>query len=311
MHEHRVALLFNPVSGSGRARVRADALAIALRAAGIATETIATRPGPAHEWLPPFVAGLDAMIVVGGDGAVRLAAPVAAATGVPIHHVRAGTENLFGRYLGMSGRAEDVVAAIRARRVGRMDLGLLDGEPFVLMASAGFDAEVVHGVAARRGRRISHATYVPVIAGQLGRWRAGSVSVRVDDGPMEELGRGVVVIANAPAYALRMDPARGALPADGLLDLAFLPCAGSAGAVGWMLRCVLRRGELSGIERRRGRRIEVETEGRWQVDGDALARTGGPARATLRPGALPVLLPARTAQAEPIPAEAREPVVRH
>lgn len=308
MQQHRVALLFNPVSGSGRARARADALALSLAAAGIDAEAIATRPGAADAWLPPLVEGFDAMIVIGGDGAVRLAAPVAAATGIPIHHVRAGTENLFGRYLGMSGRAEDVVAAIRARRIGRMDLGLLDGEPFVLMASAGFDAEVVHGVASRRGSRISHATYVPVIAGQLGRWRAGSVSIRVDDGPVEELGRGVVVIANAPAYALRMDPARGALPADGLLDVAFLPCVGSAGAVGWMLRCVLRRGGLPGIERRRGRRIEVETEGRWQADGDALSRAGGPARASVRPGALPVLLPANPARMEPLPMEAREPV---
>jgi diacylglycerol kinase (ATP) len=310
MPRHRVALLFNPVSGSGRARARADALARSLAAADIDAEPIATRPGAADEWLPPFVEGLDALVVVGGDGAVRLAAPVASATGVPLHHVGAGTENLFGRSLGMSGRPEDVVAAIRARRIGRMDLGLLDGEPFVLMASAGFDAEVVHEVAARRGSRISHATYIPVIARQLGRWRAGSFLIRVDNGPEEELGRGVLVIANAPAYALRMDPARGAVPTDGLLDVAFLPCVGSAGAVCWILQCVLRRGSLPGGVRRRGGRIEVVTEGRWQADGDPLARVGGTACATVRPGALPVLLPARPAPSEPIRAEALEPVGR-
>lgn len=292
----RVAILFNPVSGSGRARVRAQAIGEAIRGSGRVIVEVESRADPACAWLPGQLADCDALIVVGGDGAVRLAAPTAAALDLPIYHARAGTENLFARAHRMEGSPAAVVAALEARRVRRVDLGDLDGEAFVLMASVGFDAAVVRGVALARGASISHLTYAPVILRQLGAWRAESIEVALDGGASRSLGRGMFVVANAPDYALRMDPVRDADPSDGLLDAAFLPCAGSPGAILWFLRCLASRTHVAGAVRLRARRFDIGLSGDppWQADGDSLSPRGRGRRlaATVRPGALPVLLPA-------------------
>ena len=54
----------------------------------------------------------DAAVIVGGDGAMRLAAEPAAEAGVPLYHCPAGTENLVARYLGATNDPAGIVAAI-------------------------------------------------------------------------------------------------------------------------------------------------------------------------------------------------------
>jgi diacylglycerol kinase (ATP) len=257
--------------------------------------------------MPPALAGRDAAVVVGGDGAMRLAAEPAADAGVPLYHCPAGTENLVARYLGATNQAAGVVAAIERLEVRRLDLGLAafglaPPAPFLLMASAGFDAHVIHTLAAGRRGAITHLSYLGPIAKAIVGWRPARATVTVDDGEAHDLGSGVAVVANLPAYAFRIDPGRGALPDDGLLDLAFLPCHGGIGAAWWAVTHKLRAGTVPGVVRLRGERIALRFDRpvAWQVDGDAAADAAGPsdlAVLTLRPRAVPVVLPVTVASA--------------
>ncbi|MBL9147174.1 MAG: hypothetical protein JNM94_00630 [Phycisphaerae bacterium] len=301
MPVRRVVIFFNPISGTGRGESLARAIAAALAARGHDVATVATLRAAPREWMPPALAGRDAAVVVGGDGAMRLAAEPAAEAGVPLYHCPAGTENLVARYLGSTNDPAGVVAAIERLTVRAIDLGLasLGGErdvPFLLMASAGFDAHVIHTLAAGRRGAITHLSYVGPIGRAILAWRPARAVVAVDGGAPQDLGTGVVVVANLPAYAFRIDPGRGALPDDGLLDLAFLPCRGGLGAAWWAVTHKLRAGEVPGVVRLRGQRIDLRFDRPvdWQIDGDAAGSGHGPtdrAVLSLRPRAVPVVVP--------------------
>jgi diacylglycerol kinase (ATP) len=295
----RVAILFNPASGQGRAEAAAGRFAAAIEAAGHRVRAIPSRPGPDRAWLEEPLREADALLVAGGDGAIRLAAGPAARAGVPVHHLPLGTENLFARQYGGSRTPEEAVAALERGAVRAVDLASIRAggteEDFTIMASLGIDAAIVHDLAARRSGPISHLSYVGPVLRQGLAWEPPVVSIAADGGAWQELGRGLLVVANARVYALGIDPVRGADPADGLLDAAFLPCEGSFEALAAALRS-LAGGELPEVERVAARSLGVRARpgGPWQVDGDPGPAGGeGSAEATLevRPERLRILEP--------------------
>ncbi|MDZ4829897.1 MAG: diacylglycerol kinase family protein [Phycisphaerae bacterium] len=299
----RVAILFNPVSGSGRAARIADAVGRALIDAGHDVRSVATRRDPVATWMPAALADRDVAVVVGGDGAVRLTAGAAAAANVAIYHCPAGTENLLARHLELRARPECIVRALAEGRIRRFDLGMFCDEPFVLMASFGFDADVVHALASRRSGAISHLSYAPVIARALVSWRAPSLAISLDGEPLVEIGQGVLVVANVPSYAFRLDPGRGAIPDDGLLDVTFLPCRSGLGAIRWAIEHFLRGGRVPGVARFRAERLSVviDRPAHCQLDGDPFvpadaASSSGITAASIRVlrQVLPLVLPATT-----------------
>ena len=275
----RVTILFNPVSGQGRAFAEAERHALAIEAAGHRVVMVPSRREPPRAWLDPALAGVDALLVAGGDGAIRLAAGSAARAGVPIHHLPLGTENLFARQFGGSRAPEQAVAAlargeVRPVDLGRIRVGAVD-EEFTIMASLGIDAAIVHDLASRRTGAISHLSYVGPAVRQGLAWEPPEISVAVDDGAMKGLGRGILVVANASKYALGIDPVPEADPADGRLDAAFLPCEGPVEAMVGAIRMVA-GGDHPGVMRMRGRVVRVRSRpaAPWQVDGDAVPAAG-------------------------------------
>jgi len=233
---------------------------------------------------------------------MRLASGPAARTSTPVYHFPFGTENLFAREFGVDRSPERLLAAIERFHVETVDVGVANGRPFLLMASLGYDAEVIHDLASRRRGGISHLSYVPPIVRQILRWQPPPVDVRVDGTMIVEQGRGMVVVANSRQYARRLDPARRASMTDGRLDVVFLPMESRLDVIRWMILC--RRGRHLDDPRvvyREGTAVEVRpaTPQRFQIDGDPPeALPGEPVetafaelRVSLRPAYLPVLIP--------------------
>jgi len=295
----RVVLVANPISGRGRADRMSGELARALRARGHAAEQIATRLQPTEQWLDPAIRGADAMVVVGGDGAVRMAADAAIRTGVPLHHLPMGTENLFAREFGSTRRPADLLAALDAGRVQWVDVASINGETVVLMASMGFDADVVHDLAARRTGAITHLSYAAPILRRAIRWRAPALDVVVDGTPLVSGVHGTVIIANCRQYGGRLDPAPDASMTDGRLDVVVLPSRTCLGLIRHALGCWLRLARRSArLPRASGERIELRCRppATLQVDGDEARPIGGTHErldCVVRPGVLPVLRSAR------------------
>ena len=306
----RPLILFNPISGSGRARIVAEQLGSGLESEGLSPTLMETSPGPAADWLSAPLGEHDALVMVGGDGAVHATAPICAELGVPMLAQPAGTENLFAREVNGSARplsAKVVAEILRGGQVRMVDLGMVESldqrgetigeEAMIVMASLGIDADVVRDVAARRTGRISRMTYFrPIVMNAFG-WRGPRINIRVDGELVVDSRPGMVVVANSRHYAGRLDPARRAAIDDGALDVLFLPARSALGLVRWSLdiwlgarhlrnrRCVYRTGAM----------IEVAVDGprTWQVDGDPPACPGLVCGLKIRvqPGHLPILGP--------------------
>lgn len=252
------------------------------------------------------------LVVVGGDGTVHSTAQAASAAGTPIYHYPMGTENLFARNFGMARDTRLLIESIESheRRMEqgepawRVDMGLCNERPFLIMVSAGFDANVVHRLAKARRGRISHWSYVRHIAAECAVPRASPMTVRMDGQEVVSKKLGLAVVANSRQYALRANPAHNADMTDGLLDLCFLPTRHPLTGMIWLQRARWGLHKSSkDVVHARGTRIELETAHRsipFQLDGEApgplpngaaQAAPTTPCTITVRPGALPVLLP--------------------
>jgi diacylglycerol kinase (ATP) len=230
----KVTLAFNPVSGRGHANRTAEGLSHAIELAGHVTQLVASKPGPG-DWVAPSLRNADALVVVGGDGTVRSIAPFAAKAKVPLLHVPMGTENLLARAFGMRRDGASVVNAIEQGSRVAIDLAIANNEPMVLMVSGGFDAAVVADVSQHRGHAISKWSYMRAVGRCLKAFRTPSVCITVDDQVAVDGVQGWAVVANAPDYGARLDPAPHAKIDDGLLEVVFLPCRTRLGFVAWVV----------------------------------------------------------------------------
>lgn len=296
-----VVVLYNPVAGAGKSLQRAETVVQAIHHAGLLAELLATQRDATTSWLDDHLEGASALVVVGGDGAIRLAAPSASRTQTPIYHFPGGTENLFAREFGMNDDPRRLITALRDGKITSVDLAKANGEVFVLMASIGYDAEVVHDLAGRRGASISRWSYVGPMIRQFVRWRPPEVRLEID-GESVVAGTGFVIVANCRQYGWRLDPARSADMTDGKLDILYFSTASRFGLPRWLIKC--RRGLAMDDPRVVFRRastviIDIAPPGRFQLDGDPPAADEpgegtGRLEITLVPGALPVLTPERT-----------------
>ena len=270
---HPVGVVLNPAKyADGGAAVRAEILA-QTDALGFEEPVFReTTPldvgfGQARE-LVELGAGL--VIVCGGDGTVRACADALAGTQVPLGIVPVGTGNLLARNLALP---MDLWTAVHVSLTGqdrRIDLGIVEGQRFAVMAGIGFDAAMVAGTSERLKTGMGWPAYLLSGArhlfGDIMR-----VTVRIDGGPELQRRARLVLIGNVGRITGGIPLLPDAAPDDGLLDVVILTprtLLGWAHVAGRVL--TRRRGTGRPVERHRGKRVEVRTEKPHprELDGD-------------------------------------------
>ncbi|WP_201441529.1 diacylglycerol kinase family protein [Saccharothrix sp. 6-C] len=233
------------------------------------------------------------VLACGGDGTVNAVATGLAHTGVAMGIVPIGTGNLVARNLGIGSAVEDAVASAFDGVDRRVDMGLLDGRPFVGMGGIGLDAEMVRDTSPRMKRLLGWPAYLPAVLKGL-RSGASRVAVRLDDGPW--LTRRVLgaVVGNIGALQGGVSLLPEADPADGLLDLALLRDVHTRGWLVTAGRLIgSRRVDGPAVERFRFRRLELRSNRTkpFEVDGEVCGTTRT-LKVEVDPGALVVKVPA-------------------
>jgi diacylglycerol kinase (ATP) len=224
--EH-IALLVNPTSGLGRGAKLGAALSAQLRDAGLKVDDVS---GPdaarARDNAQAAVeAGVDALVVVGGDGMVHLGANVVAGTTVPLGIVAAGTGNDIARALSLpahdAAASADVVRRGSARTIDAVrhvpDTGQPDAGWFVGVLGAGFDAKVnerANGWRWPKGRM----RYNLAIARELPVFKPLPYVLELD-GELITADAMLVAVGNGPSYGGGMQVTPDAELDDGLLDV--------------------------------------------------------------------------------------------
>jgi diacylglycerol kinase family enzyme len=158
------------------------------------------------------------------------------------------------------------------------------------MASAGFDADVMHRAHARRTGHINRWSYLQPIAESLRKYPYPEIRVFVDEILTGSCRQAVLV--NFPAYALGLNMARGATGDDGLFDVRLLQRGTAFQMWRYFFNLVCGR-----LERLPDVKSATATRVRWesdvpvpiQVDGDPAGWT--PAEFSILPGAVEIIVP--------------------
>lgn len=243
---------------------------------------------------------LRAVIAVGGDGTasvVRNHVPLE----VPLLVVPMGTENLLGRYVGQLQDPTAVAETIEHGVIIELDLGQANGKYFLLMISAGFDAEVIRSLHENRRGNISRAAYfLPTLRAIRG-YGYPTMQLYWDTtaAPSADplLCRWLFGF-NLPLYALGLPIAPDAVGTDGLLDVCTFE-RGAMWSVARYLWHVARKlhHTLPDAGLCQTRRFRLEPTGAtpiaYQVDGDFAGTL--PVEVEVLPGQLRLLVSRATA----------------
>lgn len=247
---------------------------------------------------------VDLVLGAGGDGTINICCAGLAGTGIPFGLLPAGTTNLLARNLGIP---LDEAAAIDTALDGvasRVDLLRLvpDGDQSrtkhsAVIASVGIDAEAFANTSEDLKKAVGHAAYFVAAAQQLGKdgFKAISATVTVDDGKPLHREAALVAIGNVGFIQGGIEVIPGALPDDGLLNVA-VAAPDTLASWGRMLGEVLaRKRDRADIDSLSGRRVVVELAEPhpWQVDGD-VEDPATRLEASVLPGALTIMLPHTT-----------------
>lgn len=160
-HPRRIMVIFNPAAGRAR-RARLDAVVDAARALDAAVTVVETE-APGHGEVlarQASPAEIDVIAAAGGDGTVNEVINGIAGKEVALAVIPLGTANVLADEIGL-GRATGAIA--RAMVLGPMRpirLGLANGRRFVMMAGAGFDANVVARVSLALKKKLGPLAYV-------------------------------------------------------------------------------------------------------------------------------------------------------
>ncbi|MFG3489301.1 diacylglycerol/lipid kinase family protein [Streptomyces sp. NPDC047972] len=335
----RAFLIMNPRSGDGkvgRFRLVERAEALGARVAVLDPDA----PADVTELAREAVAdGADLLGVAGGDGTQALVAAVAAEHDLPFLVISAGTRNHFAMDLGLD-RADPArcLDALTAGEELRVDLGDVDGRPFVNTVSFGVYADVVQHPDYRDAKAGTALTLMPDLLVGEGVRR---LDARIDDTPLAS--QQALLVSNNAYTSPDVLSGGGRRPRldDGELGVLGIRVEGAAEAAD----LAVRGAQSTGLTVTTARRVEVTAtvagdggtggagagaapaedpeadragadgpgsggsgadasrtdEIPVAVDGEAL-RMATPVVCTLRPGALRVLVPRdRPGVADPAP----------
>lgn len=228
----------------------------------------------------------EAVGVAGGDGTLNAGAAVAMDRDLPLAAIPTGTLNHFARDLGVAS-ADDVISAVRRGQVVPVDVGLMNGRPFLNQANIGGYADLIE-IRERLEHRIGKwpaAAFALVVV----LWRSQRVRVEIDG---EEHRIWMAFIGNCQYAPSGIVPSIRDRLDDGVLDVRLITADRSWSRSRLLLAALAGRVERSPVFDRRLARemlIRVRDPGtvRTGVDGESF---DGPVDIVVRKRDRPLLV---------------------
>jgi YegS/Rv2252/BmrU family lipid kinase len=286
----RALLIVNAKSRSGAANL--EAVVASLTSHGI--EPL-HRECDEREGLSPLIVRhadeVDMVVVGGGDGTMNAAALGVIETGLPLGILPLGTANDLARTLGIPFNLDQAVDVIVAGRTRKIDLGLVNGQPFFNVASMGLSAELAQQLTRDIKRRWGRLGYALVAMRVLSRARPFSAIISSDTETVR-VRTLQIAVGNGRYYGGGNAVEKDAAIDDEHLDLyslelqrawklAFMARSFRAGAHGAWREVRAVRAQEFDIRTRKPRPVNA--------DGEIVTRT--PAHFSIRPGAVTVFAP--------------------
>lgn len=294
--EKRAAVIYNPTKFDDLSLLRRRVTAEVHAAGWRPTVWLETTPDdPGHSMARRALeAGVDLVMVGGGDGTVRAVSSQLASTEMPIALIPAGTGNLLARNLSIP---LDTDAAIRLALHGRLkaiDMVTCtfdEGEErFVVMAGMGLDAQIMESTDSGLKKVIRSGAYA-VAAVQNAVPAPFTATITLDDAPPVRRKMVMALMGNVGTITAGMTLFPRATPTDGMVDLLL---ASPGKVVDWarLGAQIITGQEMEGFTLTRAKRVLIETDRPipFELDGDTAGSTRT-LRAEVDQGALRVVVP--------------------
>ena len=219
----RVSLIVNPSAGAGRAAELLPQAEEALRRLGVEYHVEPTHSLPhARELGRTAAQAGEAAVTLGGDGLIGAAAGGLREADGLLGVLPGGRGNDFARVMGIPVDMEGACRLVADGGERRIDLGEVDGRPFIGIASVGFDS-VANRIANQTTFVKGDAVYLYAALRALASWTPARFTLELDGARSLSFSGYSVAAANSRAYGGGMLIAPEAELDDGLLDVV---CSG-------------------------------------------------------------------------------------
>jgi diacylglycerol kinase (ATP) len=218
-----IALLTNPTAGKGRGAKAREAALQRLRGAGLSVKDLNGRDADeALDLAKATVAdGVEALVVVGGDGMVHLGVQAVGGTDTALGIIPAGTGNDVARYFDLPRKDATAAAEVVLKgETRKIDLARSGSKYFATVLAAGFDA-LVNERANRMSWPRGQMRYNLATLAELRVFRPLHYTLDLD-GHELALDAMLVAVGNGPSFGGGLRITEGALLDDGMLDVVVI-----------------------------------------------------------------------------------------
>jgi YegS/Rv2252/BmrU family lipid kinase len=290
MRPRRVLLIVNAKARNGGALLR-EAVEL-LRSHDI--EPVHRDCGRREDLSPMIVehgGDVDCVVVGGGDGTLNAAAQGVIERKLPIGILPLGTANDLARTLNIPLDLPGAVKVIADGHSRRIDLGLVNGQPFFNVASLGLSAELAQKLTREIKRRYGRLGYALVALRVLSQARPFSAYITSDEGTVR-VKTLQIAVGNGRFYGGGNAVEKNAAIDDQHLDLYSLEFQRA-----WKLALMARsfrygeHGAWSEVRAIRAKEFDIRTRKPRPINADGEIVTQTPAHFTIRPCAVTVFAP--------------------
>ena len=286
----RALLIVNAKSRSGASQ--AETALKTLKAHGIDTVHLECAR---REDLSPLIVenarDVDCAVVGGGDGTLNAAAFGVIEAGLPLGILPLGTANDLARTLGIPFDLDGAAKVIANGHTRRIDLGIVNGEPFFNVASIGLSAELAQQLTSEIKRRFGRLGYGLVAMKVLAQARPFRATI-ISDTETAHVKTLQIAVGNGRFYGGGNAVEKDAAIDDQHLDLYSLELERA-----WKLALMARsfrygeHGAWSEVRAVRAQEFDIRTRRPRPVNADGEIVTQTPAHFSIRPGAVTVFAP--------------------
>lgn len=219
-----ITVLINPVSGSGAAVKALPEIEKILNEQKIEYRIERTeKPGDSREAAKRAVAaGMDAIIVAGGDGTIGEVLDGVVGSAVAIIFAPCGTGNDFVKCMNIP---TDPIQAIKKQLscpLRRLDYATVNGRAFMNVCGTGFDVDVLRHLNTYRNRMKGMKAYLFALKDALKYYKPLECEISIDGKPFEKHSLCILSIGNGKFIGGGMKAVPDAIPYDGVLNIVMI-----------------------------------------------------------------------------------------
>ncbi len=265
------------------------------RGAGIDWDVFITKDAGDAERLAREAAkaGVDAVVVYGGDGTVTEAAAGLVGTEVPLAILPGGTANAIALALGIPTDLEAAAALLASDELAlrQVDMGRIGDKHFLIAVGIGIPGELAENADREAKDRLGFLAYAFSSIQAVRTVEAVQYTITVD-GEQRQTQGVTCLIANGGNFGIPgLNLEQMIDMGDGLLDVLVIRRADVQAIVSLAASVVRQDESIAPLEHWRGRKIEVVAEPRQAIQADGEVLEPGPITAHLLPSAVRFVVP--------------------